>query len=272
MTLSAREIERYAHHLLLKEIGGGGQNRLKEMRILVVGAGGLGAPLLLYLAAAGIGVLGIIDDDRVSLSNLQRQIIHEESDIGHLKTESAARALYALNSEIEVRPYPYRLSGDNIMALLADYDVVADGSDNFATRYLLCDACFFAKKPLISAALGQFDGQLATFRPYETDPKTALPYPSRRCLHPMPDPMPERQDNALSCEEGGILGVVAGVMGTLQGVEVIKESLGIGRSLAGRLLLYNALAPSLTDITVPWDPDNPLTGRKPTIKDLSDHM
>jgi adenylyltransferase/sulfurtransferase len=266
MALSESEIQRYKRHLLLKEIGGAGQQRLKSARVLVVGAGGLGSPLLLYLAAAGVGHIGVIDDDRVSLDNLQRQIAHDTAHIGSLKTESAAEAIKRLNPHVYVEEIPERLTASNALDIIPAFDIVADGSDTFATRYLVNDACYFAKRPLVSAALGQFDGYLSTFRAFERTPN-GDPKPSYRCLFPeAPEP-----GTAPNCAETGVLGAVAGVLGTLQAIEIIKEILGIGNSLCGRLLIYDALGVRFETLTVSWDPDNPLTGRNPTIFDLSSH-
>jgi molybdopterin-synthase adenylyltransferase len=266
MALSESEIQRYKRHLLLKEIGGAGQQRLKAARVLVIGAGGLGSPLLLYLAAAGVGHIGVIDDDRVSLDNLQRQIAHDAAHIGSLKTESAAEAIKRLNPHVYVEQIPERLTAFNALDILPAFDVVADGSDNFATRYLVNDACYFARRPLVFAALGQFDGYLSTFRAFERE-ANGDPKPSYRCLFPQ---APEA-GTAPNCAEAGVLGAVAGVLGTLQAVEVIKEILGIGTSLCGKLLIYDALGTRFETLTVAWDPDNPLTGRNPTIFDLSRH-
>ncbi len=265
--LEPDEIRRYKRHLLLKEIGGQGQQKLKEARVLVVGAGGLGSPLLLYLAAAGVGHIGVIDDDHVSLDNLQRQIVHATANVGSLKTDSAAEALRRLNPHVETELMPVRIDAGNALDILGRYDLVADGSDNFATRYLVNDAAFFAQKPLVFAALGPFDGYLSTFRAFETG-ADGNPNPSYRCIFPEPPPA----GTVPSCQEAGILGAVAGVMGTLMAVEVVKELLGIGQSLAGRLLMYDALAARFETITVAWDVDNPLTGREPSILDLSVHQ
>ncbi len=265
--LTPDEILRYKRHLLLREIGGQGQQKLKAARVLVVGAGGLGSPLILYLAAAGIGHIGIIDDDRVSLDNLQRQVLHETQGIGTLKTESAAKAVKRLNPHVEIEAIPERLTAENALSIISAYDIVADGSDNFATRYLVNDACYFAKKPLVFAALGPFDGYLSTFRPFEIG-EDGNPKPSYRDIFPEPPPA----GTVANCQEAGILGAVAGVMGTLQAVEVVKELLGIGQSLAGRLLIYDALAPRFETIAVTWDPANPLTGRNPVIRDLTPHL
>jgi molybdopterin/thiamine biosynthesis adenylyltransferase len=235
--LTESEIARYKRHLLLKEVGGQGQQKLKDSRVLVIGAGGLGSPLLLYLAAAGVGLIGVVDDDEVSLDNLQRQIVHGTPDIGILKTDSADQALARLNPDIQIRRHATRLDAHNAREIIAQYDIVADGSDNFATRYLVNDACWFEQRPLVTAALGPFDGQLTTFRSFETD-SSGIPRPNYRCLFPEPPP----PGTVAPCAEAGILGAVAGVMGTLQALEVLKELLGIGEGLVGRLLIYDARA------------------------------
>jgi len=261
MSLTDPQFERYARHLILDEIGEEGQERLIASRVLVVGAGGLGSPMLMYLAAAGIGTIGVVDNDAVDLSNLQRQIIHSTANIGAPKVKSAVESLAAINPEVRVTPHHLRLAPDNARELIAEYDLVCDGSDNFATRYLLNDACFFEQKPLVAASLLRFEGQLSTFKAY--DGKT----PCYRCLFREPPP----PDLIPRCEQAGILGSVAGVLGTLQATEAIKELLGLGRSLAGRLLIYDALDAVPRMITVPRDPDCPLCGRQPTIRDLSIH-
>jgi len=266
LMLSPDEIERYKRQLVLKEIGGEGQQRLKEAKVLIVGAGGLGSPLSIYLAAAGIGTIGIIDDDRVSLDNLQRQIAHDTASVGSFKTRSAAKTIDRLNPHVETRLYSTRLQAENALAIIADYDIVADGSDNFATRYLVNDACYFAKRPLVSAAVGPFDGSLTTIRAYERG-GDGKPRPSYRCLFPEPPP----EGTVAPCSEAGILGAVAGVMGTLQAVEVVKELLQLGDSLVGRLLLYDALQTRFTVLDYAWDAENPLNGETPRFKDLSHH-
>lgn len=260
------EIQRYKRHLLLREVGGPGQQKLRDARVLAIGAGGLGSPLLMYLAAAGVGHIGIVDDDVVSLDNLQRQIIHDTAGVGTLKTESAAATLRRINPHVMAEVMPVRINADNALDLVSRYDIVADGSDNFATRYLVNDACYLAKKPLVFGALGRFDGYLSTFRAYETGPD-GNPKPSYRCIFPEAPP----PGTVARCEEAGILGAVAGVIGTLQAVEVLKELLGIGESLCGKLLIYDALAPRFETINISWDPDNPLNGRNPAIRDLSIH-
>jgi molybdopterin/thiamine biosynthesis adenylyltransferase len=263
MALSSDEIERYARHLVLHEVGGPGQNRLKNAKVLCVGAGGLGAPLLYYLAAAGIGTLGIIDHDRVSLSNLQRQIIHQTSRVGLPKTSSARETIQGLNPHVHVIEHAHRITAENALEIIAGYDIVADGCDNFPTRFLVSDACYFAKKTLVTAAVGQFDGQISTFKPHEALPD-GTPFPSYRCL------MGELPPRGLfpACEEAGILGALPGILGSMQAMEVIKEVLSIGDSLAGRLLMYDALASRFYETRLSWNPDNPLNGRSPTITSL----
>jgi molybdopterin-synthase adenylyltransferase len=236
MPLTSDEIARYARHLVLRDVGGPGQQKLKAARILVIGAGGLGAPLIQYLAAAGIGTIGIVDDDVVSLSNLQRQVIHGTPDLGRPKVESAAAAIDRLNPHVSVEPHPTRLTAENARDLISRYDIVADGSDNFDTRYAVSDACFFERKPLITAALGQFDGSLTTIRAHETG-SDGRPNPTYRCLFPSPPP-----PGAIpACAEAGVLGALAGVMGSLMAMEVIREVVGFGDSLVGRLLMVDAV-------------------------------
>jgi molybdopterin/thiamine biosynthesis adenylyltransferase len=267
MALTPEEIERYKRHLVLHDIGGQGQAKLKAARVLVVGAGGLGSPVLLYLAAAGVGTLGIIDDDTVSLDNLQRQIVHTTDAVGMAKVESARETLARLNPHVAVETFDVRLDAGNAVDIIRRFDIVADGSDNFATRYLVSDACYFARRPLVHAAVGPFDGYLTTLKPFaQTADRT--PYPSYRCLFPEAPP----PGTVPNCSEVGVLGSVVGVVGTLQATEVIKEITGVGESLAGRLLLYDAKEPRFETVRVAWDPDNPLTGRSPTIVDLSPHM
>jgi adenylyltransferase/sulfurtransferase len=261
MALSDEELERYARHIVLREVGGPGQARLKAARVLVIGAGGLGSPVILYLAAAGVGTIGIADFDAVSLSNLQRQIAHRTEDVGRLKTDSAADAGRAINPEIEIVTHAERITAANAMGLISRYEIVADGSDNFATRFLVNDACTFAGKTLVSAAVTEFDGQLATYKPRAGD------YPCYRCLFPEPPP----PGTAPSCSETGILGAAAGVMGTLQALEVMKEIVGIGESLAGRLVIYDALTTSFRTVRVRRDPQCALCGEHPSIRDLSIH-
>lgn len=255
MSLAPEEIERYARHLVLREIGGAGQQKLKAARALVVGAGGLGAPLLQYLAAAGVGTLGVVDNDVVSLSNLQRQVIHATDGVGRSKVESAREAIARLNPHVRVEPQAVRLTTENARALVASYDVVVDGSDNFATRYLVSDACFYERKPLVTAALGGFDASLTTLRPFETAPD-GKPNPTYRCLFPEPPP----PGAVPSCEEAGVLGALAGVAGAMMALEVVREIVGFGEGLVGRLLLIDALAMRFETLRYAWDPDNPLSG------------
>ncbi len=259
--LSDEELDRYARHLVLREVGGPGQARIRSARVLIVGAGGLGNPAALYLAAAGIGKLGLVDDDHVSLSNLQRQILFRTADIGRPKVEAGAEALKALNPGVALEAHHMRVTAANVMALLAGYDIVADGSDNFATRFLLNDACFFAAKPLVSAAVTEFEGQLATYKGHEP----ALP--CYRCLFPGPPP-PGAVPN---CSETGVLGAAAGVMGALQGLEVLKEVAGLGQGLSGKVLSYKALTTEFRTARLPKDPSCPLCGTQPVIHDLSGH-
>jgi adenylyltransferase/sulfurtransferase len=255
MDLSSEEIERYARHIVLREIGGPGQQKLRASRVLAIGAGGLGAPLLQYLAAAGVGALGIVDDDRVSLSNLQRQVIHGTGEIGRLKVESARDAIGRINPHVKIEMHTVRLMEENARALIAAYDIVADGSDNFATRYLVSDACFYEKKPLVTAAVGGFDASLTTLRPFETGPD-GKPNPTYRCLFPEPPP----PGTVPACEEAGVLGALTGVVGAMMALEVVREIVGFGESLVGRLLLVDARTMRFETVRYAFDPDNPLSG------------
>ncbi len=256
MTLSSDEIDRYARHLVLRDVGGPGQLKLKAARVLVIGAGGLGAPLIQYLAAAGVGTIGIVDDDVVSLSNLQRQVIHGVQDLGRSKVESAAEAIRRLNPHVTAEPHDIRITAGNARELIGRYDLVADGSDNFETRYAVSDACFFEKKPLVTAALGQFDGSLTTIRAYESSPN-GQPNPTYRCLFPSPPP-----PGAIpTCAEAGVLGALAGVMGSLMAMEVVREIVGFGESLVGRLLMVDARSMRFDAIRYGWDEANPLNGK-----------
>ena len=264
--LTPDEIQRYKRHLVLKEVGGQGQQKIKAARVLVVGAGGLGSPLILYLAAAWVGTLGIIDDDVVSLDNLQRQIAHDTPGVGKPKVESAREAASRLNPNVAIETHHARLTAKNAIDVISRYDVVADGSDNFATRYLVSDACFLAGKSLVFGALGPFDGYVTTFKPHMRSP-SGTPYPSYRCLFPEAPP----PGTVPNCAEVGVLGAVAGVIGTLMATEVLKEITGAGESLAGRLLIYDAKAARFENVSVPWDPENPLSGSSPTITDLAIH-
>jgi len=235
--LTPDELERYARHIVLPEIGGAGQQKLKRARVLVIGAGGLGAPVLQYLAAAGVGTLGIVDDDTVSLSNLQRQVIHDTAAVGLSKLESAKIALARINPNTNVELHDWRLTAENAEALVAQYDLVVDGSDNFATRYAVADACAAARRPLVHAAVGRFDGSITVLKPFEMS-ADGTPNPSYRDLFPEPPPA----GLVPSCAEAGIVGALTGVIGTLQAMEAIKLIAGIGEPLIGRILLYDALA------------------------------
>lgn len=264
MDFTDEQIDRYARHLVLPEIGEEGQEALLRAKVLVIGAGGLGSPLLLYLAAAGVGTLGVVDDDTVDLSNLQRQVLHNTSSIGTEKVESARQRLAEVNPEIKVAMHPGRIVPGNAMEILSDYDVVADGSDNFTTRYLINDACYLARKPLVSAAIMRFEGQISTYKAFRRDASDPNSHPCYRCLF---GDQPE--DYRGSCADVGVLGMLPGVMGSLQATEVVKELLGIGRGLSGRLILYDALDATFREISVKSDPACPLCGAKATIKDVT---
>jgi molybdopterin/thiamine biosynthesis adenylyltransferase len=244
--LTDRQLERYARNVILEEVGEEGQLKLLSAKVLVVGAGGLGAPMLLYLAAAGVGTIGIVDDDTVDVTNLQRQVIHSDGAVDRPKVESAAERLRALNPDIVIEPIAARLKAENAEAIIARFDLVADGSDNFSTRYLLNDLCYRLRKPLVSAALLRFEAQLSTFKAY-----LGAPHPCYRCLFPEQPP----EDLIPRCEQAGILGPVAGVMGSLQATEILKELLGIGDGLSGRLLMFDALAPAFREVRFKRDPN-----------------
>ena len=253
--LSPSEIERYARHLVLHDIGGPGQQKLRAARVLAVGAGGLGAPLIQYLAAAGVGTIGIVDDDAVALSNLQRQVLHGTPDVGRPKVESATDAVARLNPHVAVEAIARRLDAGNARALVRGFDVVADGSDNFATRYAVSDACFHEARPLVTAAVGAFDGSLTTLRPFERS-GTGAPNPTYRCLFPeapAPGSLP-------TCAEAGVLGALTGVLGAMMALEVIREIVGFGEGLVGRLLLVDALSMRFETLRYGHDPENPLNG------------
>jgi len=262
MDFSEEQINRYARHIVLKEVGGTGQAKLLESRVLVVGAGGLGSPLILYLAAAGVGTIGVVDHDVVDLSNLQRQVIHGSDRIGQPKVESARESVAAINPDVTVVPIRERISAGNAMALMADYDLVADGSDNFPTRFLVNDACYFAEKPLVSAAILRFEGQISTFKAHEGGDN-----PCYRCIFREPPPA----GLIPSCSEGGVLGALAGAVGSLQAIEVLKELLGVGDSLSGSLLIYDALSTTFRKVRVKRDRACPLCGEAASIGDLSAH-
>jgi len=265
--LSPQEIERYARHLVLREVGGPGQAALKQARVLVIGAGGLGAPLLLYLAAAGAGTIGVIDDDRVSLSNLQRQVIFGTQNIGEPKVAGAAEVLARLNPHVRIDAIETRLRADNALDLIGPYDIVADGSDNFATRYLVSDACYFAKRPLVTAAVGTFDATITTLRAHETA-ADGEPNPTYRCLFPEPPPA----GTVPACAEAGILGALPGIVGSMMALEVIREIVGFGEGLVRKLLMIDTRSMRFETLGYRWDASNPLSGDKPRIEDLSIHQ
>ncbi|MBV9797777.1 MAG: molybdopterin-synthase adenylyltransferase MoeB [Solirubrobacterales bacterium] len=250
-TLTAEQRERYSRHLLLPEVGSDGQQKLLDAKVLLLGAGGLGSPAALYLAAAGVGTLGIVDDDDVDLSNLQRQVIHSSERIGVPKVDSAEQTIEALNPDVKVEKYPVRLGADNIVEIISGYDVVVDGLDNFPTRYLLNDASVRLGIPVVSAAILGFEGQLSVFKPYDG--------PCYRCLFPVPPPA----ELAPSCGTNGVLGVLPGTMGLLQATEVVKLILDQGEPLIGRLLMYDALSARFTEVKVRRDPDCPICSRDP---------
>ena len=258
MELSESEIQRYSRHIILQDVGGKGQLKLKRAKVLLIGAGGLGSPAGLYLAAAGIGTIGLVDGDVVDLSNLQRQIMHSTATLGKPKVESGKQTLSAINPEITVNAYHQLVDTDNIIPLISQYDIVLDGSDNFTTRFLVNDACFFAKKTLISASMFRFEGQLTAIKPHQG-------YPCYRCLYPEPPPA----GLVPNCQEAGVLGVLAGTMGILQASEAIKEILGIGETIADKLVIYDALEMKFRKVSRPKDPACPLCGPSPKIKDLS---
>ncbi|MEE8185360.1 MAG: molybdopterin-synthase adenylyltransferase MoeB [Thermodesulfobacteriota bacterium] len=257
MNFTEEQIERYSRHIILPEIGGKGQSKLLKSKAFVLGAGGLGSPALLYLAAAGVGTIGVIDSDCVELSNLQRQIIHNNLRVGVPKAKSAKQTIEELNPDVNVIIYNERLNADNIRGIIKEYDVLLDGSDNFPTRFLMNDAAFFERRTLVSGSMFRFDGQVATFKPHEG-------YPCYRCLYPEPPP----KGLVPSCQEAGVLGALAGVIGVIQAVEAIKELLGIGETLAGNLLVFDALKMQFRKVIVRRDPDCNLCSERASIKEL----
>ena len=254
-SLSEPEMERYARHIIMREIGGPGQHRLKNARVLVIGAGGLGSPLLQYLAAAGVGTIDIVDHDTVSLSNLQRQVIHGTPDIGMSKVASAAKALERINPHVNVIGHDVQCTNLNVEQLVASSNIVIDGSDNFSTRYLVSDTCYQLGKPLVTAALGVFDASLTTIRAHETGPN-GKKNPTYRCLFPTPPP----PGTIPACSEAGVLGALAGMMGSMMAIEVIRQIVGFGEGLVGRLLMVDVLDMRFETITYEWDPENILNG------------
>jgi sulfur-carrier protein adenylyltransferase/sulfurtransferase len=260
-TLDAAKRQRYSRHILIPEVGEEGQLKLLDARILLIGAGGLGSPASLYLAAAGVGRLGIVDDDRVDATNLQRQIAHSTNTLGDWKADSAKATIQALNPDVEVKTYRERLTSENVDRILADgWDVIVDGADNFPTRYLVNDASVWHDIPVVHGSIYRFEGQVTVFKPHEG--------PCYRCLFPTPPP-PEL---APSCAEGGVLGVLPGIVGSLQASEALKLALGIGESLSGRLLLFDALATEFSEVTLRRDPDCPVCGEHPTITEYIDYV
>ena len=260
--LSPAEIERYARHIVLRHVGGPGQAKLKAARVLVIGAGGLGSPLIQYLAAGGVGTIGIVDDDVVSLSNLQRQVLHGTPDIDLPKTASAAAAVARLNPEVRIEPHALRLSEANAERLIAGYDLVADGSDNFDTRYTVSDACFRARRPLVTASVNEFDGSLTTIRAHERG-ADGRPNPTYRCLFPEKPPA----GMVPTCSEAGVLGPLAGLVGSMQAMEAMREIVGFGEGLVGRLLLIDALHLRFETMRYEWDSANPLSGEAVGVSD-----
>lgn len=256
---SKEQVERYSRHIILPEVGGKGQKKINAAKVFLVGAGGLGSPVGLYLAAAGVGTIGICDADAVDLSNLQRQILHRTEDVNRPKVLSAKRTMEALNPDTKVIPYQTRLTSENILDIIKDYDIVVDGSDNFPTRYLVNDACVLARKPLVSGAVFRFDGQATTIVPYET--------PCYRCLFETPPP----PGMVPSCQEAGILGSVVGVIGAIQATEVLKLILGKGNGLKGKLLLFDAIEMDFRKVRVRRNPQCPVCGENPTITELIDY-
>jgi len=256
------QIKRYARHIILPEVGGKGQEKLLNSKVLVIGAGGLGPPAILYLAAAGVGTIGIVDFDVVDLSNLQRQMIHNTERVGTPKVESARKTVEMLNPDVKVITYNTRISKENIMDIIKDYDVVLDGTDNFPTRFLINDACYFAGKPLVSAAMLRFEGQVSVF-----DFRMKEQSPCYRCLFPEPPP----PGLVPSCQEAGILGSIGGIMGCIQATEAIKLILGIGEPLVGKLLIMDALSMDFRKVKLRKDPNCPLCGEKPVIKELIEY-
>lgn len=253
------QIKRYSRHIILPEVGGKGQKKLKNAKVLCVGAGGLGSPVAFYLAAAGVGTIGIVDMDKVDVSNLQRQILHTTKDVGKLKVDSAKETLQSINPDVQVLTYSEKLSSKNVKKIIKDFDIVIDGCDNFATRYLVNDACYFDKKPNVYGSVFQFEGRATLFVPGDG--------PCYRCLHPFPPPPGE----VPSCQEAGVLGVLPGLIGLIQATEAIKLILGLGNPLKGRLLLYDALSMTFREVKIKKDPDCPLCGKNPKIKDLIDY-
>ena len=260
MTFTADQVRRYARHVILPGIGGDGQRRLMEAKVLVIGAGGLGSPAAMYLAAAGVGSLGLVDFDKVELSNLQRQLLHDTDDVGRSKVESARDRLNELNPNVEVMAHETLLTSENAFDILGGYDVVVDGTDNFPVRYLVNDATQMLGKPLVYGSIYQWEGQASVFMP-------GRDAPCYRCLFPEPPP----PGTVPSCAEGGVFGVLPGIIGSVQAVEAIKLVLGVGEPLVGKLLIYDALSNEFTTVKLRWDPDCPVCGKHPTVTELIDY-
>jgi adenylyltransferase/sulfurtransferase len=258
-TMGPEQIQRYSRHFLLDEVGEKGQRKLLRSKVLLIGAGGLGSPTALYLAAAGVGTIGLMDADVVDVSNLQRQVLHTTADVGKPKVESGARTLTALNPDVNVIRLPERITVDNALDIVSEYDVIVDGSDNFGTRYLVNDACYLAGKPHVHGSIFQFEGMASVFAPNRG--------PCYRCIYPSPPPA----GLVPSCAEAGVLGVLPGIVGVVQATETVKLLLGIGDPLIGRLLTYDALGMRFREVKLRRDPSCPLCGVTPTIKDLSGH-
>ena len=259
MSFTEDQVRRYARHIILPGIGGDGQRKLMEARVLVIGAGGLGSPAAMYLAAAGVGTIGLVDFDRVELSNLQRQLLHDTSDVGRSKVDSARDRLTELNPNVEVVGHDTLLSSENAFDVLGGYDVVLDGTDNFPVRYLVNDATQMLGTPLVYGSIYQWEGQASVFLPGRETP-------CYRCLFPEPPP----PGTVPSCAEGGVFGVLPGIVGSIQAVEAIKLVLGVGESLVGKLLLYDAMSSEFTTVKLRWDPDCPGCGKHPTVTELID--
>ncbi len=259
MEFSEEQLKRYSRHIILPEVGGKGQKKISNAKVFMVGAGGLGCPVGYYLAAAGVGTIAIVDNDDVELSNLQRQIAHSVKTLGVNKAESARQTFEALNPDVNIVPVKQRLNNKNILDLIRDYDIVVDGTDNFPTRYLINDACVMLKKPLVSGAILRFEGQVTTILPGDG--------PCYRCLFEQPPP----PGLVPSCQEAGVLGVLPGVIGALQATEVLKLIIGKGKPLNGELLIYDALGTNFRKVKIPKNPDCPMCGKNPTIKELSDY-
>lgn len=253
------QVYRYSRHIILPDVGGVGQKKLLKARVLLIGAGGLGSPTAMYLAAAGVGTLGIVEFDRVDLSNLQRQLLHRTQDVGRPKIDSAADTLNALNPDVKVVKHPVVLDSTNVMDIIRDYDIIVNGTDNFPTRYLVNDACVFAGKPLVDGSIFMFEGQATVY-----DAKRG---PCYRCLFPTPPPPGE----VPSCQEAGVLGVLPGIIGSIEAIETIKLILGKGDTLIGRLLMFDALAMEFREMRIEKDPSCPVCGEHPTITELIDY-